>query len=93
MLYLLWDMGFKVGHATRTVDQCIELSREDMTIRTAILETRLICGASALTDELERRFDDEIVRNTAPEFIAAKLDERNERHRKPAIRAIWSSRT
>ena len=82
MLYLLWDMGFKVGHATRTVDQCIELSREDMTIRTAILETRLICGASALTDELERRFDDEIVRNTGPEFIAAKLDERNERHRK-----------
>ncbi|MFP5077667.1 [protein-PII] uridylyltransferase [Rhizobium sp. YIM 134829] len=82
MLYLMWDMGFKVGHATRTVDQCIDLSREDMTIRTAILETRLICGTATLTEELDRRFDDEIVRNTGPEFIAAKLDERNERHRK-----------
>ncbi|SER88812.1 [protein-PII] uridylyltransferase [Rhizobium sp. NFR03] len=82
MLYLLWDMGFKVGHATRTVEECIRLSEEDMTIRTAILEARLICGCAGLVDDLEARFDDEIVRNTGPQFIAAKLAERNERHRK-----------
>ena len=44
MLYILWDMGFKVGHATRTVEECIALSKSDMTIRTAILEMRYICG-------------------------------------------------
>ncbi len=82
MLYILWDLGFKVGHATRTIEDCIRLSRADMTIRTAILETRYICGSETLAAELETRFDHEIVRNTGPDFIAAKLAERDERHRK-----------
>lgn len=82
MLYILWDLGFKVGHATRTIEDCIRLSRADMTIRTAILECRYVCGSVALASELETRFDHEIVRNTGPEFIAAKLAERDERHRK-----------
>lgn len=42
MLYMLWDLGFKVGHATRNVDQCVKLSLADLTIRTAILDSRLI---------------------------------------------------
>jgi [protein-PII] uridylyltransferase len=82
ILYLLWDMGLKVGHATRTVDECIKLSKTDITIRTAILETRYICGNIALEQELLARFDNEIVRTTALEFVAAKLAERDERHEK-----------
>ncbi len=82
ILYVLWDMGFKVGHATRTIDECIRLSKSDMTIRTAILESRLICGQASLATQLEARFDDEVVRNTGLEFVAAKLAERDERHRK-----------
>jgi [protein-PII] uridylyltransferase len=82
VLYVLWDMGFKVGHATRTVEECIRLSKSDMTIRTAILEMRYICGLQSLAHELETRFDKEVVTNTGPEFIAAKLAERDERHRK-----------
>ncbi|MDO9417729.1 [protein-PII] uridylyltransferase [Pararhizobium sp.] len=82
MLYILWDLGFKVGHATRSIDDSIRLSRSDMTIRTAILEARYICGSQSLMDELMVRFDKEIVRNTGPEFIVAKLAERDERHRK-----------
>ena len=82
VLYLLWDIGFKVGHATRTVEESIRLSKSDMTIRTAILETRFVCGSEPLVDELQRRFDQEVTTNTAPEFIAAKLAERDERHRK-----------
>ncbi|MGO7336657.1 [protein-PII] uridylyltransferase [Rhizobium leguminosarum] len=82
MLYVLWDMGFKVGHATRTVEECIALSKSDMTIRTAILEMRYICGLQRLETELETRFDKEIATGTGPEFIAAKLAERDERHRK-----------
>ncbi|TCL72201.1 [protein-PII] uridylyltransferase [Rhizobium sp. BK251] len=82
ILYVLWDMGFKVGHATRTVEECIALSRSDMTIRTAILEARYICGKQALEHELEDRFEKEIILGTGPEFIAAKLAERDDRHRK-----------
>lgn len=82
MLYVLWDMGFKVGHATRNIEECITLSKGDMTIRTAILEARYLCGSHLLFDELAVRFEREIMRGTGPEFIAAKLAERDERHRK-----------
>lgn len=82
MLYILWDMGLKVGHATRNVDECIRLSRSDMTIRTSILEARFLCGERTLFDDLADRFDSEVVQGTGPEFIAAKLAERDERHRK-----------
>lgn len=82
MLYCLWDMGLKVGHATRSVDECIRQARTDFTIRTALLEARYILGDAQLFGELERRFDAEVVRDTVPEFVAAKLAERDERHRK-----------
>ncbi len=82
MLYMLWDMGLKVGHATRNIDECIRLSRSDTTICTAILDARLICGAEPLFNEMEKRFEAEVVRNSAREFIAAKLAERDVRHRK-----------
>ncbi|MBL0372654.1 [protein-PII] uridylyltransferase [Rhizobium sp. KVB221] len=82
ILYILWDMGQKVGHATRTVDECIKLSKSDMTIRTAILETRYICGSTVLEQELLTRFDNELVKTTGPEFVAAKLAERDERHQR-----------
>ena len=55
MLYALWDLGFKVGHASRTVEECIKLSREDFTIRTSILEARRLTGDEKLADELMRR--------------------------------------
>jgi [Protein-PII] uridylyltransferase len=82
VLYLLWDIGFKVGHATRTLDECVRLSKSDMTIRTAVLESRFICGRKELVDELQQRFDVEVAASTAPEFIAAKLAERDGRHQK-----------
>jgi len=81
ILYFLWDLGLKVGHATRTVSESLALSRSDMTIRTAILEARHVVGDRDLTDELIRRFDSEVVKGTGPEFIAAKLAERDQRHR------------
>lgn len=80
MLYALWDLGFKVGHASRTVEECIRLSREDFTIRTSILEARRLTGDEALANDLKRRFRDEVVKGTGAEFVAAKLKERDERH-------------
>src|SRR5207244_12868867 len=80
MLYALWDLGFKVGHASRTVDECVKLSKEDFTIRTSILEARRLTGDEKLAEELVRRFQSDVVRGTAAEFVAAKLKERDERH-------------
>jgi [Protein-PII] uridylyltransferase len=82
MLYVMWDMGQKVGHATRNVDECIRLARSDMTIRTAILEARFLCGEETLFADLGARFEKEVMEGTGPEFIAAKLAERDARHQK-----------
>ena len=82
MLYLLWDMGFKVGHATRSIDDCIRLSISDFTIRTATLEARYLCGDEALYDEMSGRFRKEILSLPAAEFIDTKLSERESRHHK-----------
>ena len=54
MLYLLWDLGLKVGHATRTVDESLRYGERDQTIRTALLEARYVWGDRELFDELTR---------------------------------------
>jgi [protein-PII] uridylyltransferase len=82
MLYVFWDLHLKVGHASRTVRECIRLGREDYTIRTALLERRLIAGERALAEELGSRLQKELFRNTAADYVDAKLSERAERHRK-----------
>lgn len=82
ILYMLWDMRLKVGHATRNIDDCIRLSKSDMTIRTSLLEARWIWGDKALFEDMVKRFDQDVVRYTGQAFIEAKLHERDERHRK-----------
>ena len=80
LLYMLWDLGFTVGHATRSVADCLRRARDDMTIRTSVLESRHVWGDEALYDAFRRRFLTELVPGTEAEFVAAKLRERDERH-------------
>jgi len=82
MLYMLWDLGLKVGHATRNIDDCVRLSRSDMTIRTGILEARFVWGERPLYDELLVRFDREVIKGSGNEYVQAKLAERDSRHTK-----------
>ena len=79
ILYVLWDLKQKVGHATRTIDECLRQARADMTIRTSVLEARLILGDAGKLETLSARFDQEIVAKTASEFVTAKLAERDTR--------------
>ncbi len=82
LLYILWDMKLKVGHSSRTVKECIRLGREDITIRTALLEHRYIIGDRSMATELDDKLWSDLFLNTGREFIAAKLTERAERHRR-----------
>ncbi|MCB5409022.1 [protein-PII] uridylyltransferase [Pseudogemmobacter faecipullorum] len=82
MLYILWDLKLKVGHASRTLRDCIRLAREDITIRTALLEKRFITGDRALSHELGEALWNELFHNSGAEFIEAKLQERAERHKR-----------
>jgi [protein-PII] uridylyltransferase len=80
VLHLLWDLKLKVGHSIRSIEQMVKLARQDMTVRTAVLEARPIWGDQALHELAMARFRKEVVAGTGAEFVAAKLAERDERH-------------
>jgi len=80
MLYLLWDLGFKVGHATRTLDQTIRFAKSDVMTQTALLDSRLLLGSPELWNDFTMRFHDHILSGGHREFITAKLEERDKRH-------------
>ncbi|MBZ0128817.1 MAG: [protein-PII] uridylyltransferase [Rhodobacteraceae bacterium] len=82
MLYMFWDMRLKIGHATRTVADCLRLGKEDFTIRTALLESRYLGGDGDLAADFDKRLWNDLFKGTGPEFVEAKLVERAERHKK-----------
>jgi [protein-PII] uridylyltransferase len=82
MLYALWDLGLKIGHSSRSLDEMIRQAKADITVRTALLEARFVCGDTALYEEASRRFKAEVQADTARIFIAEKLAERDLRHKK-----------
>ncbi|MDO1559052.1 [protein-PII] uridylyltransferase [Brevundimonas sp. 2R-24] len=82
VLYVLWDLGLKVGWAARTLDETLKLARQDMTIRTTLLEARPLAGDARLSAHLLTRFRRDVRRLDPRPFIEAKLEERDLRHRK-----------
>jgi len=80
ILHLLWDLKLKVGHSLRSAAQLIALAKSDNTVRTAVLEARLVWGEETLFDDAMRRFRKEVVAGTAAQYVAAKLAERDARH-------------
>ena len=82
MLYTLWDLGLKVGHSSRSLDDMVRMARSDLTIRTALLESRYIWGDRPLYEQAAARFSAEVMRGTEKAFVAEKLAERDERHKR-----------
>jgi len=82
MLYFLWDLGLKVGHSSRSLDELVRQARADVTIRTALLEGRYVWGDRPLYEEAQRRFWVDVAAGTEREFVEQKLAERNERHKR-----------
>ena len=82
ILYFLWDIGLKVGQATRTITECLSLSETDQTIATSLLDARHLCGNKSLSEEFSVRFRKKIKSMSSFDFIQEKLDEREERQNK-----------
>ncbi len=82
MLYTLWDLGLKVGHSSRSLDETVRMAKSDLTIRTALLEARYVWGDQGVYDEAAGRFDRDVLAGTARIFVAEKLAERDARHKR-----------
>jgi [protein-PII] uridylyltransferase len=80
MLYILWDLGLKIGHSTRTPDDMIRMAKADLSVKTALLEARYLWGDQPLYDEAKGRFAREIVAGQARDYVTQKLAERDARH-------------
>ena len=82
MLYFLWDLGLRVGHATRSIADCIAEARHDATIRTSLLDARLLAGDAAIFADFISAFAAACAEDGAAGYIAAKQAERAARHRR-----------
>ncbi|MEM1076210.1 MAG: [protein-PII] uridylyltransferase, partial [Pseudomonadota bacterium] len=88
MLYILWDLKLKVGHASRTIKDCLRLGASDFTIQTAMLEHRYLAGDAALAKTFGDRLRNDLFSGSGKAFIEAKLSERETRHRKYGQRYV-----
>ena len=79
LLYLLWDMGLTVGHASRSLRQNLSAADEDVTICTSLLEMRPIGGDKAVCEKMMQAFSKWLGRQPAARFVSAKLEERDAR--------------
>lgn len=81
MLYILWDLGLKIGQSSRSCDETIKMAKEDLTIKTSALESRFIWGDRDVYHITRERFWAEVVGNTTANFISEKMEERDKRHK------------
>ena len=82
MLYFLWDLGLKIGQSSRSIDEMVRMCKSDLTIRTTMLEARYVWGDQALFEEARQRFWKDVVAGTERQFVAEKLAEREDRHKR-----------
>jgi [protein-PII] uridylyltransferase len=82
ILYFLWDLGLKVGHATRSIPECLETAKDDVTIRTSLLDARCIAGDRPLFADFQKAFRADCAADGPAGYIAAKQAERAARHKR-----------
>jgi [protein-PII] uridylyltransferase len=77
LIGLLWDMGLEVGHSVRTIDECLAMAEQDITVQTTLLEARLLAGNRALFSTFSERFATALDPRA---FLEAKQLEQQQRH-------------
>jgi len=78
ILHALWDIGFRVGHSVRNLKEAISMSQSDLTVRTALLESRIVSGNKTLFEHFFSRFYHAIALRNTGSYINAKIKERAE---------------
>jgi [protein-PII] uridylyltransferase len=82
VLYMLWDVGFKVGHATRSIQEANRLANSDVLTKTSLLESRFLAGNRNLYAKFRRDFFEHCVRGQVSAYLSWRLANQEERHRK-----------
>jgi [protein-PII] uridylyltransferase len=82
LLHTLWDIGIKVGHSVRSIDDCVRIANSDMQSKTSLIEARLVAGDKALFDRMLTTVLAKCVRGFEESYIAARIDDQETRRTK-----------
>jgi len=80
ILYPLWDIGLDVGHATRSIKECVSLSGKDLEVLTSVLDARFICGVSLLYSELMEQILKKVIIKRSDKIINRLIESNLQRH-------------
>lgn len=75
ILYPLWDIGLKVGHSVRSLEDCVKVANSDMQSKTSVIEARLIAGDEALFKKFQKITVARCVDGHEEEYIAARVED------------------
>ncbi len=81
ILYLLWDTGIKIGHASRSVLECIAEAKAEQQSKTAMMDSRLLAGDKELFEQFEKKFEKNCILKDQEEFLELRLKDREKRHK------------
>ena len=82
VLYPLWDLKFKVGHASRSIRESIEAAKEDMQTKTSLMQSRLICGDRKLAENFINKYQNFLDKENAEEYLLARRQDQKDRRKK-----------
>lgn len=82
LLYTLWDVGLKVGHSVRSVEDCVRIANTDMQSKTSLIEARLITADQGLFDQLQRVVLAKYVLGQEDDYLAARIADQEARRAK-----------
>ncbi len=82
VLYMLWDVGFKVGHAVRTLDELVEEANANLETKTSLLECRFLCGDEKLWRTFEKVLVKDCIKGHQEQYLSWRVHEQATRHEK-----------
>ena len=82
VLYMLWDVGFDVGHATRSQEEVVEQVKDDFQTRTAMLESRFLCGNEGIWEKFQTTFQKKCIEENVNGYVEWRLEDQRQRHLK-----------